>query len=65
MTLRDGDAVAGPLPAFLDWYARLVDAGKLRPVIDSRFPLARAAAAHVRLESGAAIGKVLVEISAR
>jgi serine/threonine protein kinase len=26
VTLRDGDTAPGPLPAFLDWYARLVDA---------------------------------------
>ena len=43
--------------------AKLADAGQLRPVLDeSRFWLADMAAAHHRLESGAAVGKVVVEI---
>ncbi|NQD36479.1 zinc-dependent alcohol dehydrogenase family protein [Permianibacter sp. IMCC34836] len=43
--------------------AKLADAGQLRPVLDSAaFALADMAAAHRRLESGAAVGKVVVEI---
>ncbi|MFL5680197.1 MAG: NAD(P)-dependent alcohol dehydrogenase [Chloroflexota bacterium] len=42
--------------------AQLVDAGKLRPVIDSSYPLADAAAAVRRAESGAACGKVVITI---
>lgn len=49
--------------AILREVARLVDAGKLKPVVDSRFPLARAAEAHARLESGAATGKVVVDVA--
>jgi len=37
-----------------------VAAGKLRPLIDRTFPLADAAAAHARLESGEHVGKVVL-----
>jgi len=43
----------------------LVASGALAPVIDSVFPLAQAADAHRRLESGAHIGKVMLTISPR
>ncbi|MCA8888491.1 MAG: NAD(P)H-quinone oxidoreductase [Parvularculaceae bacterium] len=38
----------------------LVAAGRIRPVIDQIFPLAEAAEAHRRMESGAHIGKILL-----
>jgi NADPH2:quinone reductase len=41
----------------------LVGAGRLAPVIDSRFPLDRAAEAHARLESSAHVGKIVLEVS--
>lgn len=41
------------------WLAALGD-GSIRPVIDSRYPLAQAAQAHRRMESGASIGKILL-----
>jgi putative PIG3 family NAD(P)H quinone oxidoreductase len=40
----------------------LIESGVVRPAIDSRFALADAAAAHVRLESGRAIGKVVLDV---
>ena len=40
----------------------LIESGIVRPAIDSRFALADAAAAHVRLESGRAIGKVVLDV---
>lgn len=44
--------------------ARLVDAGKLRPLIDERrFDLATAADGYRHLEGGAARGKVVVRIA--
>lgn len=50
-----------------DELARLVwpsvEEGRLRPVIDSVFPLARAADAHRRLDSGEHVGKVVLEVS--
>lgn len=43
--------------------AALVDAGKLTPLLDSvRFPLAETAAAHAHLDSGRALGKVVIDI---
>ena len=43
----------------------LVEQGLVRPVIDSRFPLDRAAAAHARMEEGRHIGKILLECAGR
>ena len=36
--------------------------GRLRPVIDSIFPLAQAAAAHARMDGGAHVGKIVLEV---
>lgn len=42
--------------------ATLVDAGRLSPLLDpSRFTLAEAAAAHAHLDSGRAVGKVVID----
>ena len=38
----------------------LMAAGRVRPVMDSRFPLARASEAHARMESSAHIGKIVL-----
>ena len=40
----------------------LVAAGKIKPVIDSTFPLAKAADAHARMESSAHIGKIVLTV---
>ena len=40
----------------------LVREGKLRPVMDQRFPLAEASAAHARMEAGAHVGKIVLEV---
>jgi NADPH:quinone reductase-like Zn-dependent oxidoreductase len=39
-----------------------VEEGELRPVMDRRFALAEAAAAHARMEAGAHIGKIVLEM---
>jgi len=39
----------------------LVENGALRPVMDTRFPLAGAAAAHARMEAGDHFGKIVLE----
>ena len=38
----------------------LIDAGKMRPVVDRTFPLADARAAHERLEAGDQLGKIVL-----
>ena len=38
----------------------LLDQGKIRPVIDSTFPLAEAAKAHARMESSGHVGKIVL-----
>jgi NADPH:quinone reductase len=40
----------------------LVESGDLRPVMDQVFPLAQAAAAHARMEAGAHVGKIVLEV---
>jgi putative PIG3 family NAD(P)H quinone oxidoreductase len=40
----------------------LVAEGKLRPVMDRVFPLPQAAAAHARMEAGAHVGKIVLEM---
>ena len=39
-----------------------VEGGRLRPIIDSSFPLAEAAAAHARMEAGEHVGKIVLEV---
>ena len=39
-----------------------VEGGRLKPVIDSVFPLAQAAEAHARMEAGEHVGKIVLEI---
>jgi putative PIG3 family NAD(P)H quinone oxidoreductase len=40
-----------------------VEGGRLKPVIDSSFPLSEAAAAHARMEAGDHVGKMVLEVS--
>jgi NADPH:quinone reductase len=42
----------------------LLSAGKIKPVIDSTFPLKDAAKAHARMESSAHVGKIVLEVGA-
>ena len=40
-----------------------VEGGRLKPVVDTVFPLERAAEAHARMEVGEHVGKIVLEIS--
>jgi len=40
----------------------LIAAGRVKPVMDSTFPLAQAAAAHTRMETSAHIGKIVLVV---
>jgi NADPH:quinone reductase-like Zn-dependent oxidoreductase len=40
----------------------LIASGAVRPVVDSRFPLARAADAHAALEADRHVGKIVLEV---
>ncbi|MBL8656236.1 MAG: NAD(P)H-quinone oxidoreductase [Altererythrobacter sp.] len=41
----------------------LVEDGSLRPVMDTTFPLAQAAAAHARMEAGDHVGKIVLAVT--
>ena len=41
----------------------LIASGRVRPVMDSSFPLAEAAAAHARIESSVHIGKIVLTVA--
>jgi putative PIG3 family NAD(P)H quinone oxidoreductase len=63
-TLRPRDLIFKTMVA--DEIARTVwpyvEGNRLKPVIDSVFPLADSAAAHARMESGEHIGKIVLEV---
>ena len=40
----------------------LVEAGRVKPLVDKVFPLSEAAAAHERMESGEQLGKIILRI---
>jgi NADPH:quinone reductase len=56
-------AEAAPRRAAIDFVRRGFVAGKLRPIIDSVFALDDIVEAHLRLESNAQLGKILVRTS--
>ena len=41
----------------------LLELGQVKPVLDRTFPLAEAAAAHMRMEGGEHIGKIVLLVS--
>ena len=40
----------------------LIEAGKVKPVMDQSFPLEKASEAHARMESSAHIGKIMLAV---
>jgi putative PIG3 family NAD(P)H quinone oxidoreductase len=40
-----------------------VEGGRLKPIVDSSFPLAEAGAAHARMEAGEHVGKIVLEVA--
>jgi NADPH:quinone reductase-like Zn-dependent oxidoreductase len=59
--VADKAAIADALKAKV-W--PLLDQGKIKPVIDSTFPLADASKAHARMESSGHIGKIVLTVDA-
>jgi NADPH:quinone reductase-like Zn-dependent oxidoreductase len=47
---------------FIDEVLPLFDSGRLRPVIDSRYPFEQIADAHRHMEANANVGKILVDL---
>jgi putative PIG3 family NAD(P)H quinone oxidoreductase len=47
---------------FIDEVLPLFESGRLRPVIDSRYPFDRIADAHRHIESNANVGKILIDL---
>jgi NADPH2:quinone reductase len=58
-SVEDKSAIARAIEADV---LPLLAAGRVKPVIDSTFPLAEAAAAHARMESSAHIGKIVLTL---
>jgi NADPH:quinone reductase-like Zn-dependent oxidoreductase len=59
---RAGYVFVTPNGARLEDVAKLVDAGRLRVVLDKEFPLAQVADAHALSQSGRARGKIILRV---
>lgn len=51
-----------PNGAQLAQIATLIDAGKVKPIVDTTFPLAKIADAYAKLDTGHAVGKIVVTV---
>ena len=60
---RSRDFKAGLTAAVEEHVWPLIESGAYRPVMDEAFPLARAAAAHERMEAGDHIGKIVLDVA--
>lgn len=55
--------MAQPNPVQLAEIGRLIDEGKVRPVIAATYPLAEARQAHEQLERGRVRGKIVLKVA--
>jgi len=62
--VEDAFVVGGPNARGLEALARLVDAGRLRPVIGGEFALSDVASAHALGETGRTVGKIVLYVGA-
>ncbi len=62
MRPRDADDKARLARAIEQTVWPWIEAGRVRPIIDSTFPLAEAAKAHARMESGDHLGKIVLTV---
>lgn len=60
MKSRPSEVKQAMTKRFADRWAPALAAGTIRPVIDSTYPLAEAAQAHRRMESGQSVGKIVL-----
>jgi NADPH:quinone reductase-like Zn-dependent oxidoreductase len=61
---RDADEKARLARAVEQTVWPWIEQGKVRPVVDSTFPLDKAAEAHARLEGGQHLGKIVLTVGA-
>lgn len=54
--------IAKPLPRDLNALRELIEAGKVRSIIDRTFPLSEIAAAHTYSETGRTVGKIAIAV---
>jgi putative PIG3 family NAD(P)H quinone oxidoreductase len=59
---RSSDEKARIVSSFLERFGADLESGKLRPVVDSELPLARAQEAHDRVEASVHFGKVALRV---
>ncbi|QUS41403.1 NAD(P)H-quinone oxidoreductase [Tardiphaga alba] len=59
---RTNEAKAAMVSAIEAKVLPLLNSGKVKPLMDSTFPLAKAADAHKRMETSAHIGKIVLEV---
>jgi NADPH:quinone reductase-like Zn-dependent oxidoreductase len=53
-----------PNAAQLNEISELIDAGKVRPIVDATFPLGQAGAAQQKLETEHTQGKIVLDLAA-
>ena len=59
-SIADKGAIARAVETYV---LPLIAAGRVRPLVDSTFPLAQVSAAHARMETSAHIGKIVLTVA--